>query len=149
MEINKKIVQSIVNKSFTEAKDLVFKSMYAKASLALDDARFVVTNSVFNEVEADLEEAKGDTGYPAGLSANSPEAKKARANIKHKVRLSAGKPAGASNVKEDAEPEEAKVGKVKKSILVQKVKDGKKIGSPRPIPKYQPTAKHYQARWMS
>ena len=59
MEINKQIAKALLNKSFAEAKEFVFKSLYAKASLALDEARFVVANSVFNE-------AAKTTGVPAG-----------------------------------------------------------------------------------
>jgi hypothetical protein len=57
MDTNKLIAKALVNKSFAEAKELVFKSLYAKASLALDEARFAVANAVFNSVEeAELEE---------------------------------------------------------------------------------------------
>ena len=59
MDTNKHIAQALLNKSFAEAKELVFKSLYAKASLALDEARFAVANSVFNE-------AAKTTGVPAG-----------------------------------------------------------------------------------
>ena len=57
MDTNKHIAKALLNKSFAEAKELVFKSLYAKASLALDEARFAVANGVFNAVE---EEAKLD-----------------------------------------------------------------------------------------
>lgn len=59
MDTNKRIAKSVLNKSFAEAKELIFKSLYAKASLALDEARFVVANAVFNE-------AAKTTGVPAG-----------------------------------------------------------------------------------
>lgn len=49
MDTNKHIAKALLNKSFAEAKELVFKSLYAKASLALDEARFAVANSVFNK----------------------------------------------------------------------------------------------------
>jgi hypothetical protein len=56
MDTHKKIAKALVNKSFAEAKELVFKSLYAKASLALDEARFAVANGVFNAVEEDVEQ---------------------------------------------------------------------------------------------
>jgi len=49
MDTNKKIAKAMLNKNFVEAKELVFKSLYAKASLAMDEARYDVANSVFNE----------------------------------------------------------------------------------------------------
>ena len=56
MDTNKQIAKALLNKSFAEAKELVFKSLYAKASLALDEARFAVANGVFNTVEEDVEQ---------------------------------------------------------------------------------------------
>jgi hypothetical protein len=56
MDTHKKIAKALVNKSFAEAKELVFKSLYAKASLALDEARFAVANAVFNEATEQLDE---------------------------------------------------------------------------------------------
>jgi hypothetical protein len=98
MEINKQIAKALLNKSFAEAKEFVFKSLYAKASLALDEARFVVANSVFNE-------AAKTTGVPAGASEDKFTA--ARAEIKkagHKAKLGKGVPAGS--MKEEAELDE-------------------------------------------
>ena len=65
--MSKDIVKALVTKKFSEAKDLVFKSLYAKAALAMDDARLGVASSVFNspsdetgevtdEVEEEVEE---------------------------------------------------------------------------------------------
>jgi len=48
MKTSNQIAKALLNKSFSEAKELVFKSLYAKASLALDETRFAVANSVFN-----------------------------------------------------------------------------------------------------
>ena len=67
--MSKDIVKALVTKKFSEAKDLVFKSLYAKAALAMDDARLGVASSVFNspldeteevteEVEEELEEVE-------------------------------------------------------------------------------------------
>jgi len=56
MDTHKKIAKALVNKSFAEAKELVFKSLYAKASLALDEARFAVANAVFNEATEQIDE---------------------------------------------------------------------------------------------
>lgn len=95
MDITKKIAKAVVNKSFAEAKELVFKSLYAKASLALDEARFAVANGVFNE-------AAKTSGVPAGASedkfaAHRAEVKKAG----HKAKLGKGVPAGS--MKEETE----------------------------------------------
>ena len=46
--MSKDIVKSLVTKKFSEAKDLVFQALYAKAALAMDDARLGVASSVFN-----------------------------------------------------------------------------------------------------
>ena len=67
--MSKDIVKALVTKKFSEAKDLVFKSLYAKAALAMDDARLGVASSVFNspsdetdevteEVEEEVEEVE-------------------------------------------------------------------------------------------
>lgn len=65
MNINKKIAKALVNKTFSEAKELVYKSLYAKASLALDEARYEIASSVFNspvaETEEETEEVTEDT----------------------------------------------------------------------------------------
>ena len=97
MDTNKHIAKALLNKSFAEAKELVFKSLYAKASLALDEARFAVANAVFNEAKT-----APDTGVPAGASED--KFKAARATIKkagYKAKLGKGVPAGA--MKEEAE----------------------------------------------
>lgn len=91
MDTNKLIAKALLNKSFSEAKELVFKSLYAKSSLALDEARYEVANSVFNEAKK-----TPDTGVPAGASEDKFTA--ARATIKkagYKAKLSKGVPAGA------------------------------------------------------
>jgi len=100
MDTNKHIAKALLNKSFAEAKELVFKSLYAKASLALDEARFAVANAVFNEAKT-----APDTGVPAGASED--KFKAARATIKkagYKAKLGKGVPAGA--MKEEAELDE-------------------------------------------
>jgi hypothetical protein len=100
MDTNKLIAKALLNKSFSEAKELVFKSLYAKSSLALDEARFAVANSVFNEAKT-----SPDTGVPAGASED--KFKAARATIKkagYKAKLGKGVPAGA--MKEEAELDE-------------------------------------------
>ncbi len=100
MDTHKKIAKALVNKSFAEAKELVFKSLYAKASLALDEARFAVANSVFNEAKT-----APDTGVPAGASED--KFKAARDTVKkagYKAKLGKGVPAGA--MKEEAELDE-------------------------------------------
>jgi hypothetical protein len=53
MDTNKRIARAMLNKSFAEAKELVFKSLYAKSSLALDEARYAVANAIFNEANVD------------------------------------------------------------------------------------------------
>ena len=49
MDINKKIVKSLLEKNYSEMKDLVFKSLYAKASLLMDEERVAVADVLFNE----------------------------------------------------------------------------------------------------
>lgn len=98
MDTHKQIAKALLNKTFAEAKELIFKSLYAKASLALDEARFAVANSVFNE-------AAKTTGVPAGASEDKFTA--ARAEIKkagHKAKLGKGVPAGS--MKEETELDE-------------------------------------------
>lgn len=94
MDINKRIARAMLNKSFAEAKELVFKSLYAKSSLALDEARYTVANAIFNEAKK-----SPATSVPAGASEE--EHAKARAANPYRVRLGKGKPAGA--MKEEVE----------------------------------------------
>jgi hypothetical protein len=63
MDTTKHIAKAVLNKSFAEAKELVFKSLYARASLALDEARLAVANGVFNEGKT---ASKVPAGVPAG-----------------------------------------------------------------------------------
>lgn len=88
MNTTKRIARAMLNKSFVEAKELVFKSLYAKASLAMDEARYAVANAVFNEAKK-----SPATSVPAGASEE--EHAKARAANPYRVRLGKGKPAGA------------------------------------------------------
>ena len=88
MDTNKRIARAMLKKSFAEAKELVFKSLYAKASLALDEARYAVANAIFNEAKK-----SPATSVPAGASEE--EFAKARAANPYRVRLGKGKPAGA------------------------------------------------------
>lgn len=94
MNTTKRIARAMLNKSFVEAKELVFKSLYAKASLAMDEARYAVANAVFNEAKK-----SPATSVPAGASEE--EHAKARAANPYRVRLGKGKPAGA--MKEEVE----------------------------------------------
>ena len=106
MDTNKLIAKALLNKSFSEAKELVFKSLYAKSSLALDEARYAVANAIFNE-------AKKPTTYSVPAGASEEEFAKARAANPYRVRLlHPGKPAGApadKAVKEEAELDEMAV----------------------------------------
>ena len=54
--MSKNIVKALVTKKFSEAKDLVFQSLYAKVALAMDDARMNVASSVFNAPTEQVEE---------------------------------------------------------------------------------------------
>jgi hypothetical protein len=65
MDTTKHIAKAVLNKSFAEAKELVFKSLYARASLALDEARLEVAQSVFNTVQEDAKQL--DEVSPPGM----------------------------------------------------------------------------------
>lgn len=83
MDIHKKIAKELINKNFSEAKDAVFQSLYAKASLALDEARFAVANAVFNTVEEEAtEEIEEDLQTPARERDMTRKAIKAMASFK-------------------------------------------------------------------
>jgi len=97
MDTNKRIARAMLKKSFAEAKELVFKSLYAKASLALDEARYAVANAIFNE-------AKKPTTYSVPAGASEEEFAKARAANPYRVRLNhPGTPAGAVDKAEKKE----------------------------------------------
>jgi hypothetical protein len=117
MDTNKRIARAMLKKSFAEAKELVFKSLYAKASLALDEARYAVANAIFNEAKK-----SPATSVPAGASEE--EHAKARAANPYRVRLQhPGKPAGAVDkaVKEEAELDEMAMTKARENQLGRKM----------------------------
>ena len=49
MDINKKIVKALLEKNYVDAKESVFKNLYAKASLLLDEERVGLAEALFNE----------------------------------------------------------------------------------------------------
>lgn len=65
MDTTKHIARAVLNKNFAEAKELVFKSLYARASLSLDEARYAVADAVFNGQEQ-IDEAS-DKGLRTNL----------------------------------------------------------------------------------
>jgi hypothetical protein len=56
MDTNREIVKALLQKDYATVKAGVFNALYAKASLALDEARFAVANGVFNEATEQLDE---------------------------------------------------------------------------------------------
>ncbi len=94
--MSKDIVKALVTKKFSEAKELVFQSLYAKTALAMDDARMGVASSVFNAPSEQVDEG---TGVPAGASKEKMEA--ARKANPYRVKLGKGRPAGASPADQD------------------------------------------------
>ena len=100
--MSKDIVKALVTKKFSEAKELVFQSLYAKTALAMDDARMGVASSVFNaptDQDEDFELDEGETkkahetSAPAGASDKDFAA--ARKASPYRVRLGKGTPAGS------------------------------------------------------
>jgi hypothetical protein len=49
MDNNKKIVKALLVKNFVDAKECVFNSLYAKASLLLDEQRVGIATELFGE----------------------------------------------------------------------------------------------------
>ena len=104
MDNNKKIVKALLEKNYVDAKESVFNSLYAKASLLMDEERVQIASALFGEATGETEveetnEAKiaPDTGVPAGASedkfkAAADAAKKAG----YKAKLNKGVPAGAA-----------------------------------------------------
>ena len=66
MDTNKKIVKALLEKNYVNAKESVFKSLYAKASLLMDEERVKISSSLFAEAkgEAEVEETKEDDKAP-------------------------------------------------------------------------------------
>jgi hypothetical protein len=52
MDNNKKIVKALLEKNFVDAKESVFNSLYAKASLLLDEERVGIAAALFAEDKA-------------------------------------------------------------------------------------------------
>ena len=114
MDNNKKIVKALLEKNYVDAKESVFKSLYAKASLLMDEERVQIASALFSEATGETEteveetnEAKTapDTGVPAGASEDKFKAAAAAAKkAGYKATLNKGVPAGA--MKEEAELDE-------------------------------------------
>jgi len=49
MDNNKSIVKALLEKNYVDAKESVFKALYAKASLLLDEERIGIAASLFSE----------------------------------------------------------------------------------------------------
>jgi hypothetical protein len=106
MDNNKKIVKALLEKNYVDAKESVFKSLYAKASLLIDEERVQIASALFSEATGETEteveetnEAKTipDTGVPAGASEDKFKAAAAAAKkAGYKAKLGKGVPAGAS-----------------------------------------------------
>lgn len=65
MDINKKIVKSLLEKNYSDMKDLVFKSLYAKASLLMDEERVAVADVLFNEGSGGMYDDDASAASPA------------------------------------------------------------------------------------
>ena len=65
MDINKKIVKSLLEKNYSDMKDLVFKSLYAKASLLMDEERVAVADVLFNEGSGGMYDDDASAAAPA------------------------------------------------------------------------------------
>lgn len=67
MDINKKIVKALLEKNYVNAKESVFKALYAKASVLMDEERVRIASDLFAEAkgEAEVEETKEDDKAPA------------------------------------------------------------------------------------
>jgi hypothetical protein len=111
MDITKNIAKAVLNKNYAEAKESVYKSLYAKASLAMDEARYYIADALFNRsAEGDSETvSEGDWGggFQTSKEAWREEMKKMRAEAKwnkDKAKRAAKKAKAAKKaVKEEAE----------------------------------------------
>ena len=111
MDITKNIAKAVLNKNYAEAKESVYKSLYAKASLAMDEARYYIADALFNRsAEGDAETvSEGDWGggFQTSKEAWREEMKKMRAEAKwnkDKAKRAAKKAKAAKKaVKEEAE----------------------------------------------
>lgn len=65
MDINKKIVKSLLEKNYSDMKDLVYKSLYAKASLLMDEERVAVADVLFNEGTGGMYDDDSSAAAPA------------------------------------------------------------------------------------
>ena len=65
MDINKKIVKSLLEKNYSDMKDLVYKSLYAKASLLMDEERVAVADVLFNEGSGGMYDDDDTAAAPA------------------------------------------------------------------------------------
>ena len=65
MDINKKIVKSLLEKNYSDMKDLVYKSLYAKASLLMDEERVAVVDVLYNEGTGGMYDDDSSAADPA------------------------------------------------------------------------------------
>lgn len=80
MDINKKIVKSLLEKNYSDMKDLVFKSLYAKASLLMDEERVAVADVLFNEGSGGMYD--DDASAAAAAAAKPKTASEKKAEVK-------------------------------------------------------------------
>jgi len=74
MDINKKIVKSLLEKNYSDMKDLVFKSLYAKASLLMDEERVAVADVLFNEGSGGMYDDDASAAAPGKKTASEKKA---------------------------------------------------------------------------
>ena len=101
MDINKKIVKSLLEKNYSDMKDLVYKSLYAKASLLMDEERVAVADVLFNEGSGGM--------YDDDTSAVAP-AKKKTASEKKTEAKKGSKPAPKMNRFDEAKKKDINSG---------------------------------------
>ena len=76
MDINKKIVKALLEKNYVDAKESVFKNLYAKASLLLDEERVGLAEALFNtELEEAAEGEESKEGTKKGQKTKTGKAK--------------------------------------------------------------------------
>ena len=122
MDTTKQLAKAVINKDFAQAKDLVFKSLYARASLALDEARYTVAQSIYNST-TEVNEGSWGGGFETSREAWAKHMKQERLEAKRAREAKKAKEKAAAKAKKAVKEETEQLDEVMTRKHFQQVAD--------------------------
>ena len=114
MDTTKQLAKAVINKDFAQAKDLVFKSLYARASLALDEARYTVAQSIYNST-TEVNEGSWGGGFETSREAWAKHMKQERLEAKRAREAKKAKEKAAAKAKKAVKEETEQIDEISKA----------------------------------